>query len=342
MNGGNLADWQEVVNGLNERIQAMGQFKTTALEQIPVPTSINHITNSFMTKISESLNFLFNGNYPFWCDPDRPLVIAVPGDPGWSGIYQTGRYIWGPTRWVPFQVYPYQYQGDFDTRSIFESVPKFNCVPLRGAELVKVGDFLDWVKSTLLLLTKTSKIGFDNLNGKQAYLRWEQSTGEIVDITSYETVGTASTFADFYSYAVNNLTDYTSTGTPICQKRIYNDGTYIWLTLRYESGKILYGYGWLPNLFSTPGGIHSDLTVYYSSLGDDCGFPVNSSSTHIDYSTVTYQNVGPETPINFGFNISSISTVPVMPSAGDTYEKQESFQEINGVWDFTNYFHYCI
>lgn len=345
MSGDSLADWQTIVKALNERIQAMGRFASSALTQIPVPTSKDHITQAFIETLGKSgVASLLIWNPYFWCDPDRPLVITHPGDPGWNGNYQTGNYIYGPSRWVPFQVYPYQYNGDFDTRSIYDSVPSFGSIPLRGSELEKLGDFLGWCNSTLELLTKTASHDLYSLPtiGASAYFRWTQADGEIWNPADYTApVGNASTFADFYAFALANMTSVSTTGNPSCKVQAYNDSTYIWLTLEYYSSQIVYGYG-TGNTLSNPGMIPADVTIYYSSFGDNCGYPVNSSSTHIDYSTVTFQNIGPETPINFGFDASSVSTVPAMPSAGDTYTKQESLQEISAVWDFSNHFQYCV
>ena len=121
-----------------------------------------------------------------------------------------------------------------------------------------------------------------------------------------------------------------------CKTEIYNDGTSVWLDVYYSTLPILFG--GTSGDYTTPGGIHADLTVYYSSFGDNCGYTVNSSETHLDYSTITFQNVGPETPITIGFDASSVSTVPTMPTAGNTYTKSQTLQEIHAVWDFSNYF----
>lgn len=345
MSGDSLADWQTIVKALNERIQAMGSFGWSITGLIPVPTSKNHITSAFVSQVANCVQLMFGEGWanPFWCDPDRPLVITQPGDPGWSGSYQTGNYIYGPTRWVPFQVYPYQYIGDIDTRSIYKTIPNFYSIPLRGAELAKIGDFLDWCNNSLELLTKTAlNVSYINTSGASGNFRWEQSTGEIYEVNQFELIGTASTFTDFYTFALAHLTDNTSTGLPYCQCQVVNDGMYIWLTLNYSGGKVLYGSGSSTDLHTTPGGIHANITLYYSSFGDNCGYPVNSNSTHIDYSTEIYQNVGPENTINIGFDISSISTVPTMPTSGNSYTKEESLGNLFAVWDFENYFQDCV
>lgn len=342
MSGDSLTDWQTIVKALNERVQAMGRFKLSSLTQIPVPTTKDHITQAFVNAVGNSVVQCFTKRYNTtgWCVPANPLIITHPGDPGWAGMYQTGNYLYGPNFWIN----EFNTWGGIDSKSIYEEVPSFGSIPLRGAEREKIGDFLDWCGDALKLLTKSScgTCVTDN-TGAIGSFRWTISTGEIYDTSDYSSpIGTASTYSDFYTFALAHLTPMTSTGNPYCRKRVYNNGTVVYLTIEYCSCPVRYGYGTGNPILTTPGMINADLIVYYSSFGDNCGYTVNSSSTHIDYSTIAFQNVGPESTVNFGFDISSISTAPTMPTAGNEIEIKEYLENIYAVWDFSNHFQYCV
>lgn len=333
MNGESLADWQTITERLNERIQAWGNFGWMLPASIPVPTTKNHITTAFVSQISTTIRAMFGAGWvnSFWADPDRPLVIVDPSSPYWIGTYQTGNYIYGATRWKEFQ-------DGIDTRAIFATLPEMGAIPLRASVLANLGTFLDMCADALAFLTKTSLVNACGYGEqKWAAFNWDPATGEIFNTNTYALVGSASTFADFYAFALANLSTYTNWTEAKASTSVYNNGSKVWLNLSFSSLPIFYGTNW-PIDTTTPGGIHADLTVYYSSFGDNCGYPVNSSTTHLDYSTLTFQNVGPETPITIGFDVSSVSTVPTMPTAGNTYTKEETLQEIHAVWDFSNYF----
>lgn len=332
MNGESLADWQTIIEGINERIQAVGFYHNLGL--IPVPTSKDHITAAFVNQIGNLILYFFGqdgwGETP-WVDPAQPWLIIDPSSPDWDPTYQTGRFIYNRRRWT-------QTLQEIDTRPIYATLPNCGAVPLRASVLANLGPFLDMCADALALLTKeAAKNAGGDLEVHRAAFTWNPNTGEISNSNTYALVGTASTFADFYAFALANVTTTIETGSPQCYTSVYNNGTYIYLTLEYSMSRII-GRG-LTTL-TTPGGIHADLTVYYSSFGDNCGYAVNSSETHLDYSTLTFQNVGPETPITIGFDVSSVSAVPTMPTAGNTYTKEETLRQIHAVWDFSNYFQY--
>ena len=332
MNGASLADWQTITERVNERIQAMGNFGPETPDLIPVPTSKNHLTASFVSQIGNRIRGMFGECWAnsFWCDPTEPFAIVGPSSPYWNGQYQTGNYIYNGIHWTEFQT-------TIDTRAAFATLHEMGDVPLRASVLANLGPFLDGCADALALLTKTAlKNAFGYGEQKWAAFNWAPSTGEIFD-SNYTQVGSASTFADFYAFALANLSTWTNWTEAKASTSVYNDGSKVWLNLSFSSLPIFYGTNW-PIDTTTPGGIHADLTVYYSSFGDNCGYAVNSSETHLDHSTLTFQNVGPETSVTIGFDASSVSTVPTMPSAGDTYTKEETLQEIHAVWDFRNYF----
>lgn len=323
MNGASLADWQTIIEGINERIQAVGFYHNLGL--IPVPTSKDHITAAFVNQIGNLILYFFGqdgwGETP-WVDPAQPWLIIDPSSPDWDPTYQTGRSIYNRRRWT-------QTLQESDTRPIYATLPNCGAVPLRASVLAKLGPFLDMCADALALLTKEARTeAHVDLTVSRAAFTWNQSTGEIFNTNTYAQVGTAATFADFYAFALANTTTTTETGDPQCYTYIYNNGTNVSLSLEYSRVRIQ----------TTPGGIHADLTLYYTSVGDNCGIAVNTTSTHLDFDTVSYQNVGPETPIYLGFDASSVSTAPTMPVAGFGYTKQENLYNIHALWDFSNYF----
>ena len=334
MNGESLADWQAITERVNERLQAMGYY-IGGLVHIPVPTSKDHLTNVFVSQMGNTIKAFFGSDgylNGFWVDPDQPFAIVGPSSPHWNGSYQTGNYICNQRKWVPTL-------QEVDKRAIFATLPEVGAIPLRGSELAKLGTFLEQCQDALELLTKASLRDVAGYGEeKEAFFNWDPNTGEIFNTNTYAQVGSAATFADFYTFALANLTTYTHVNSAHCKTEIYNNGTRVYLHIQFSSVPVFY-YG-INGAFTTPGGIHADLTVYYSSFGDNCGYPVNSSTTHLDYSTLTFQNVGPEPPITIGFDASSVSTVPTMPTAGNSYTKQENLYNIHALWDFAPYFQY--
>lgn len=329
MNGASLADWQTIIEGINERIQARGGMThADGYMLLPVPTSQCHITSDFVSLISRILlQTFFNGS--LFVDASQPWAIIDPSSPYWDTRYQTGRYIYAPFKW-------YLYDENFYSHAIYATLPDLGAVPLRASELTQVGSFLDTCNTALSLCTKTAAINVGGaLEVSRAAFSWDTTTGEIRNTNTYALVGSASTFAEFYAFALANTTTTTETGDPQCITNIYNNGSLVFLRLEYSSVRII---GRTFSAQTTPGGIHADMTVYYSSVGDNCGIPVNSSSTHLDFSTFSFQNVGPETSVSIGFDASSVSTVPTMPTAGNSYTRQENLYNIHAVWDFSNYF----
>ena len=322
MNGESLADWQTVIEKLNERIQARGGMSYAAgYMLIPVPTSKTHITSDFASFISRVFLQTFFDNGLF-VNPSQPWAIIDPSSPYWDPNYQTGRSIYGPFNWN-------LYYESFDSQAIYATLPDLGAAPLRASELAKLGLFLDTCNTALNLLTKAAaKNVSEDLEVHRAAFTWNPNTGEISNSNTYVLVGTAATFADFYAFALANTTTTTETGDPQCYIYIYNNGTNVSISLEYSRVRIQ----------TTPGGIHADLTLYYTSVGDNCGIAVNTTSTHLDFDTVSYQNVGQETQIYLGFDASNVSTVPTMPTAGNSYTKQENLYNIHAVWDFSNYF----
>lgn len=331
MNGASLADWQTITERVNERIQAVGFFHNLGL--IPVPTSKDHLTSAFVNQIG-NLVLSFFGHDGWvedpWVDPVQPWDIIDPTSPYWDPTYQTGRSIYNRRRWT-------RTLQESDTRPIYATLPNCGAVPLRASVLAKLGPFLDMCADALALLTKEARTeAHVDLTVSRAAFTWDPNTGDIFNSNTYVQVGSASTFADFYSFALANVTTTTETGDPQCYIYIYNNGTNVSLSLEYSRVRIIGRWGGTPQ--TTPGGIHADLTLYYTSVGDNCGIAVNTTSTHLDFDTVSYQNVGPETPITIGFDVSSVSTVPTMPTAGNSYTKQENLYNIHALWDFSNYF----
>ena len=330
MNGASLADWQTITEGINERIQAV--WFDYAIGLLPVPSSKDHITAAFVNQIGNLILSFFGQDgwvETPWVDPDQPLVIIDPSSPYWDPTYQTGRAIYNRRRWTPTL-------QEIDTRPIYATLPECGSVPLRASVLANLGPFLDMCADALALLTKEAAANpVGPLEVSRAAFSWDPITGEIRNTNTYALVGSASTFADFYAFALANVTTTTETGDPQCITNIYNNGSLVFLRLEYSSGRII---GRTFTTQTTPGGIRADMTVYYKSTGDDCGIPVNTTSTHLDFSTVSHSNVGPETPISIGFDASNVSTVPTMPTAGNSYTRQENLSILSAVWDFSNYF----
>ena len=343
-NGESLSDWQDIVNGINERISACVDIGSGSF--LPVPVSDSHIRSldakaMIRTLTSSSAGFGPIGQY---LDKDTPIVSIEPGDPLWSyGPNVTGKTIYDYRQMRSTLLWT-SYLGTRTQKSIFEDVPEFGSVPPVGSRLSSCGWFLDQMDEVLGLLSKVGSGDWIHIPWKSyhSYYTWNVTTGEITDNLNWGALVdgvTISSYQDFYNFVLAHFQEVSSVGRSAKIEVMHYQGSdeFVSIELMYQKG-IAY----------PPGGVPGDLTAYVSTTGDNLGWPVTNYEyvendtlmDHFDYTSKTFQNVTPGVPANIGFDSSTFATAPALPALGQNYVKAEDINQFWCVWDFAPYFQY--
>ena len=339
-NGESLSDWQDIVNGINERISA-----SNIGTLIPVPVSKSHIrSDEIKAWLRHAFNFDVLGGIAIgsYVDKNNPIISIAPGDPLWTySSTVTGKTIYGYQRLRPY--FPPTLTGN--GKSIFEDVPEFGSVPPVGSRFSSCGWFLDQMDDVLGLLSKVGVGGWIDIPWKSyhSYYTWNVTTGEITDNLNWGTLidgVTISSYQDFYNFVLAHFQEVSSVGRSAKIEIqhfqvIGGSDEFVSIELMYQEGHVY-----------PPGGLPGDLTAYVSTTGDNLGWPVtnyeytdnNTLMQHIDYTSKTFQNVTPGVPANIGFDSSTFATAPALPALGQNYVKAEDIHQVWRVWDFSNYF----
>jgi len=315
--GASASDWQDIFNAVNERRQALAYRKD--LHVIPVPQYLDHLTSGQHSSAWSSSRLVRSVPLNF-CDPYSPLKFQT-----WSETYSSG------TKPV-----------DVNTLDINRYAHGFGDYPKRGTILAKTGWFLDGMDSAIQLLTKYAEsqaLATWEYTSRVANFRWDLLNDEVWDDQHGVILDglTFSGFSDFYAYAHAHAEDINHAGDFSASVQITNasdyGGRYNIVNVRYTRLKGI-----------VPGIIPADLTLYYSSWGDDLGFAVNSYIDQqtgvetVSYSTRTYSNMTGQTVIGFSDSIFP-QTPPTLDAYGE-YLKEERLTDVFYVYDFSNYFQY--
>lgn len=315
--GASVSDWQDIFNAVNERRQALAYRKD--LRVIPVPQLLDHLTSGPLYSAGSSSGLVHSVPLDF-CDPYSPLKFRT-----WSETYSSGTKPVGVNH-LDINRYAHGF-GDY---------------PKRGAILANTGWFLDGMDSAIQLLTKYAESHGEatwEYASRVANFRWDLFNDEVWDNQNGVRLDglTFSGFSDFYAYAHAHAEDTNQAGDFRASVQITNGsdygGRYNIVNVRYTRLKGI-----------VPGIIPADLTLYYSSWGDDLGFAVNSYINQqtgvetVSYSTRTYSTVTGQTVIGFSDSIFP-QTPPTLDAYGE-YTKEERLTDVFYVYDFSNYFQY--
>ena len=345
-NGESLSDWQDIVNGINERILAC--IGTGRGRFLSVPVSDSHIRSLDAKNMIQILKISNVGFGPIcqYLDKDMPIVSIEPGDSLWSyNPNVTGKAIYD-FRQMRSTLLSTNYPGPRLLKSIYEDIPEFGSIPSVGSRLSSCGWFLDQMDEVLSILVKVGTyFSSVRLTSYRSYYTWNVTTGEVTDNLNWGTLidgVTISSYQDFYNFVLAHFQEVSSVDRSAKIEIqhfqvIGGSDEFVSIELMYQEGHVY-----------PPGGLPGDLTAYVSTTGDNLGWPVTNYTyvendtlmQHIDYTSKNFQNVTPGVPANIGFDSSTFATAPALPALGQNYVKAEDINHVWCVWDFAPYFQY--